>query len=114
MPWFAGVPREQIHWHPTIDEKKCVRCGMCMNCGRKVYEWRGNRPEVVRPDQCIVGCTTCANLCRGDAISFPPLAELRAFYRQHKVWDAVKQALREEGVLPPRGRPEGKRDDGTP
>jgi len=36
MLWFAGLPREQIHWQPTIDDMKCVRCWMCMNCGRKV------------------------------------------------------------------------------
>jgi NAD-dependent dihydropyrimidine dehydrogenase PreA subunit len=109
MPWFAGLPREQIHWQPTIDDKKCVRCGMCMNCGRRVYEWREGRPVVVRPQECIVGCTTCANLCRGDAISFPPLADLRAFYRDHRVWDAVKRALIEENVLPARQRPDGEK-----
>jgi len=109
MPWFAGVARHQINWEPTIDHEKCVRCGLCMNCGRKVYEWQANRPQVVRPDQCIVGCTTCANLCRGRAISFPSLEELREFYREHKVWDAVKRALIEEGILPARERPDGEK-----
>jgi NAD-dependent dihydropyrimidine dehydrogenase PreA subunit len=111
MPWFAGVERETINWHPTIDETKCVRCGICMNCGRKVYEWRDGRPQVVRPSQCIVGCTTCANLCRGEAISFPPLMELRAFYRDHKIWNAVKQALKEEGILPTSSRTERNDDE---
>jgi len=65
---------------------------------------------VVRPDQCIVGCTTCANLCRGRAIFFPSLEELREFYREHKLWDAVKRALMmEEGVLPARKRPDGEK-----
>lgn len=22
-------------WHPTINYEKCVKCGTCMNCGRK-------------------------------------------------------------------------------
>jgi len=104
MPWFAGVARDQINWEPTIDHEKCVRCGLCMNCGRKVYEWQGEAPVVARPRECVVGCTTCANLCRGRAISFPSLEELREFYREHRVWDAVKRALIEEGVIPARER----------
>ena len=111
MPWFAGVTREQINWEPTIDHEKCVRCGLCMNCGRKVYEWQEDAPVVARPRECVVGCTTCANLCRGRAISFPSLEELREFYREHRVWNAVKQALIEEGVLPPTRR--ARRGDRT-
>jgi NAD-dependent dihydropyrimidine dehydrogenase PreA subunit len=100
MPWFAGVARDEIEWHPTIDEEKCVRCGMCMNCGNKVFEWRDGRPVVSRPTACVVGCTTCANLCQGKAITFPPLEELRALYRQRKVWAAVKRRLIADGVIP--------------
>jgi Pyruvate/2-oxoacid:ferredoxin oxidoreductase delta subunit len=31
MPWFAGVSRKDIDWGPTIDAKKCVGCGVCLN-----------------------------------------------------------------------------------
>lgn len=100
MPWSAGVTREEINWNPTIDLDKCVRCGMCMNCGKKVFEWRDGRPVVVHPTACVVGCSTCGNLCLGNAISFPPLEQLRALYRQRKVWPAVKRALLAGGVIP--------------
>jgi len=29
-PWH-GIPRENIKWHPTVDESKCI------GCGKKVY-----------------------------------------------------------------------------
>ena len=101
MPWFAGVKREEITWYPTIDYSKCVKCGICMNCGRGVYAWtEENKPVVVNPDACIVGCSTCANLCLGEAIAFPPLANLRSFYKAHKIWSKVKATLISEGKLP--------------
>ena len=39
MPWLVGYPREKIEWYPTIDPDKCVKCGICMNCGKAVYDW---------------------------------------------------------------------------
>ncbi|MFP3904352.1 MAG: ferredoxin family protein [Armatimonadota bacterium] len=100
MPWLAGVPREEIEWHPTINQDECVRCGMCMNCGKNVYEWTDDGPVVARPDDCVVGCSTCANLCRGRCITFPDPDELYEVYQEHGVWTAVKEKLREEGAIP--------------
>ncbi|MGD9496391.1 MAG: ferredoxin family protein [Armatimonadota bacterium] len=100
MPWLAGIPREDVKWHPTIDPARCVRCGMCMNCGRKVFEWTDTGPVVTRPNECIVGCSTCATLCQAQCITFPDPDELRALYRKNRVWAAVKQKLQEEGVIP--------------
>jgi len=40
MAWLEGYPREKIEWFPTIDESKCVKCGMCMNCSKDVYKWQ--------------------------------------------------------------------------
>jgi ferredoxin len=34
MPWLAGFPREKVEWYPTVDPSKCIKCGMCMNCGK--------------------------------------------------------------------------------
>lgn len=99
MPWFAGVPREEIPWHPTIDPEKCVKCGMCMNCNKKVYDWTPEGARVARPMQCVVGCTTCANLCLGNAISFPDIQVVRAIYKKRGVWSKVKKALQAEGKL---------------
>jgi len=39
MSWFAGVAREEIDWGPTIDPEKCVSCGLCLNCGKEVFDW---------------------------------------------------------------------------
>lgn len=100
MPWLAGIRRSEVNWHPTIDPERCVRCGMCMNCGRKVFEWTEAGPVVARPTECVVGCSTCATLCQGQCISFPDPDELRALYRKNRVWAAVKQKLQEEGVIP--------------
>lgn len=99
MAWFAGYPREKIEWYPTIDEDKCVKCGMCMNCGQKVYKWTDNVPVVANPYKCVVGCTTCATLCQGNAISFPDKESLRKLYKKEKIWIKVKKELKEEGRL---------------
>jgi len=100
MAWLTGYPRDQVKWYPTINEEKCVKCGMCMNCGKKVYEWREGKPVVVRPNECVVGCSTCGNLCQGQAITFPRVKELRKLYEEHKIWEAVKKDLMEKGVIP--------------
>ncbi|MGC8765087.1 MAG: 4Fe-4S dicluster domain-containing protein [Brevinematia bacterium] len=99
MPWFAGVKREEIKWYPTIDPAKCVKCGICMNCGKSVFDWTKNGAVVARPYSCVVGCTTCANLCLGNAISFPDLSELREFYKKNNIWSKVKKVLEEEKRL---------------
>jgi len=101
MPWFAGVSREEINWHPTVNADKCVKCGMCMNCGKAVFEWdSGGKVVVMKPTSCVVGCTTCANLCLGKAISFPPIEGLHDLFRRKKVWSAVRRQLISEGKIP--------------
>ena len=99
MPWFTGYPREKIDWYPRVDYEKCVKCGMCMNCGKKVFKWSEKGPIVVRPYECVVGCTTCANLCPGNAINFPDVKHLREIYKREKIWGKVKKVLESEGKL---------------
>lgn len=103
MAWLTGYPREQVLWYPTIDPDKCVRCGMCLNCGKNVYDWTPDGAGVARPYGCVVGCTTCANLCLGNAISFPDIQELRALYKREGIWSKVKKQLQEEGKLTIKG-----------
>lgn len=57
---------------------------------------------VARPNQCIVGCNTCANLCMGEAISFPDIKPVREIYKREHIWAKVKKQLEEEGKLKPK------------
>ena len=70
---FHGVDRGKIDWHPVIDEKKCIGCGMCVTtCSRGVYrfDYENRKSKVVNPKNCMVACQTCANLCPVKAIIF--------------------------------------------
>ena len=100
MPWFAGVARSEIDWGPTVDPEKCVSCGICLNCGKKVFEWVDGKSVVTRRDDCVVGCMTCSNLCQGRAITFPPLEGLQKTYRDNHIGKHVKDALIESGEIP--------------
>lgn len=102
MAWLVGYPREKIDWFPRVDPKKCIRCGTCMNCGRNVFDWTEEGPVVARPYQCVVGCSTCANLCPGEAITFPDIEMVRQIYKKHGIWAKIKKQLIEEGKLVPR------------
>jgi NAD-dependent dihydropyrimidine dehydrogenase PreA subunit len=105
MPWFAGVTRNEIDWGPTIDSTKCVGCSICLNCGKNVFDWQDGKSVVARRNDCVVGCMTCANLCQGRCITFPPLEELRRTYRKHHIWSKVKEAMIAEGKIPPSSHP---------
>lgn len=77
-----GHKREQIPWYPTVDEKKCAGCRKCFEfCKHGVYAWDNvrNKVSVLTPFECVVGCSTCAGLCPGKAIVFPPLSILKPF-----------------------------------
>ena len=99
MPWLTGYPRDKVNWGPTIDASKCVGCGMCMNCGKNVYEWKDGKAVVARYNDCVVGCTTCGNLCLNHAITFPSLEPVRETYKREGIWGKVKDALKKEGKI---------------
>ena len=99
MAWITGYPRENVRWFPTIDREKCVKCGMCMNCGKNVFDWTEEGAKVARPYSCVLGCTTCGNLCLGKAISFPEISTLRELYKKEGIWAKVKKQLEAEGKL---------------
>ncbi len=93
--WF-GVPRKEIPWYPKIDPGVCVGCGLCaVVCGRNVYsyDFASKRPVIVNPYNCLVGCTTCANLCPTGAIEFPSVEVVREVIRKYKVFLKVKESL---------------------
>jgi len=64
-----------------------------------VYDWSEDGPEVVRPLDCIVGCTTRANLCMGKAITFPDIETVRTIYKEQRIWQKVKEDLKQAGKL---------------
>ena len=70
---FHVIPSNKIDWYPFIDECKCIGCGLCVTtCGRSVYkfDYENRKSKVANPNNCMVACITCANLCPAKAISF--------------------------------------------
>ena len=94
-PWH-GVPRDAIHWNPTIIEDACIGCGTCVTgCSRLVYRFDFDRkkPVVIDPLNCMVGCTTCANTCPTHAITFPSIDTVLALEGSAAVRHAVEDDL---------------------
>ena len=96
MPWH-DIPRSEIDWQPAVVADRCVGCGVCVtSCGRGVYafDYEQNRPAVVAPEMCMVGCTTCATICTQDAIEFPAQGYIRHLIKERKVLRQSKDMLR--------------------
>lgn len=94
--WHA-IPREEILWFPTIVAERCVGDGLCVtSCGKNVYafDYEDNKPVVVDPFACMVGCTTCATNCTQDAIEFPSQGYIRQIIKKNKVMTHAKDMLR--------------------
>jgi DNA-binding transcriptional ArsR family regulator/NAD-dependent dihydropyrimidine dehydrogenase PreA subunit len=93
--WY-GIPCEQIDWHPTVVIERCIGCGACaIACRREVYafDYEQNRPVVVAPVMCTVGCMTCATMCVQDAVEFPSTGTLRQAIRRNKLLRQAKDLL---------------------
>jgi NAD-dependent dihydropyrimidine dehydrogenase PreA subunit len=96
-PVWHGIARDQINWHPTVIAERCVGCGLCVtSCGKNVYsfDYEANKPVVVSPQMCMVGCTTCATICTQDAIEFPSTGYIRHVIKKYKVVTQAKNMLR--------------------
>ena len=53
---------------PYVDKEKCVGCGTCASvCPVEVFEIKGGKSEVVKPDDCIQ-CRACEASCPEKAI----------------------------------------------
>ena len=78
------VPRGKIPWFPKIDLDACIGDKECINfCKNDVFVWDElkDRPEVIRPLNCVVGCDACSQICPAKAICFPSRDELRRTVR---------------------------------
>ena len=94
---WHGIPREQIQWFPTIVVEPCNGCGLCAtSCGNNVFafNYEANKPVVVAPESCMVGCTACAAICTQDAIDFPSFGYVRQVIKKNKVLTQAKNMLR--------------------
>jgi ferredoxin len=78
---WRGYPREQIPWFPSINEDLCDGCGKCLRlCATKALAPAENdKVEVKEPFGCVVGCSSCATICKPGAITFPPRSMLDAY-----------------------------------
>ena len=91
MNWH-GIPREDVPWMPTVDAETCIGCQLCyVTCGRGVYEMRDGVAVAHDPMQCAVGCSTCANICPTQAISFPTLDAVWKLERERHIFRVVKK-----------------------
>jgi len=104
-PWVGDLDRSKINWGPTLDAANCVGCGMCMYCGSKIYKWAGKKPfvDLDRIGKCVVGCRTCMNLCPTNAITFPSLADVKAYMKKQGIYGRIKGILKKQGKIPPHG-----------
>jgi DNA-binding transcriptional ArsR family regulator/NAD-dependent dihydropyrimidine dehydrogenase PreA subunit len=94
---WQGLARSAIDWYPTVVAERCIGCGLCTtSCGRNVYafNYELNKPVVVAPQMCMVGCTTCATTCPEDAIDFPARGYIRQVIKKNKVLRHTKDLLR--------------------
>jgi NAD-dependent dihydropyrimidine dehydrogenase PreA subunit len=72
------IDRKKIPWYPTVDEKECTGCGICVEfCPKKVFVLKGNVSCVAHPYDCVVGCSNCGGECPEGAISFPDIRKVR-------------------------------------
>lgn len=91
VPWH-GIDRETIPWFPTVNQATCIGCELCfVTCGRGVYDVHDHKAWASRPYDCMVGCTTCANICPVQAISFPDKQLIKKVEREHQILAIVRK-----------------------
>ena len=76
---YHGIKRNRIPWYPSIDNKKCINCRICVEyCKLGVYIIeKDEHPLVKNPNNCIVFCTGCKGKNPVEALSFPSKQKIR-------------------------------------
>ncbi len=98
------LPRDRLDWSPRIDYDACLGDRVCYDfCHNDVFTWDevNDRPLVAKPNNCVLGCDTCGQLCPSQAISFPSKDDLRAAMRRLKAELAAQNAA----TVAPAGEP---------
>lgn len=89
---WHGIPRDEIPWLPNVDSDACIGCQLCyLTCGRGVFEMHDNTSVAVSPMECVVGCSTCGNVCPTGAITFPKLDSVWRIERERQIFRTVKK-----------------------
>jgi NAD-dependent dihydropyrimidine dehydrogenase PreA subunit len=89
---WHGIPRGEIPWFPAVDAEACIGCQLCyVTCGRAVYEMHEGVAVATDPMSCMVGCSTCGNVCPTSAISFPNLDAVWRLERERQIFRTVKK-----------------------
>jgi NAD-dependent dihydropyrimidine dehydrogenase PreA subunit len=70
---WHGIPRCKRGGDPTINYEKCISCGKCVEyCTLGAFEFEEKdgkkRPVVKNPNNCVVLCTGCDEICPVGAI----------------------------------------------
>ena len=79
------IPREKIPWFPIIDPDLCIGDQDCVNfCKNDVlaFDEDSFKVIVIKPYNCVVGCSACAQICPQETIKFPDKEEFRATLRK--------------------------------
>jgi len=84
---WHGIPRNRIPWYPIIDYQKCVSCGRCVDYCKlgtfEIEERDGDTKCVVKnPNNCVVLCTGCDEICPAGAIKHQSKKETREIIRK--------------------------------
>lgn len=89
---WHGIPRDEIPWKPSVDSEACIGCQLCfVTCGRGVFEIRDSVAVPVAAMECVVGCSTCGNVCPTGAITFPALDLVWKVERERQIFRTVKK-----------------------
>ena len=77
-----SLPREEIHWNPTVDAGKCIGCEVCFHfCPHGVFRMENSVAIVAHPSECVILCSNCMPRCAAQAIHFPPQKKYVEFLR---------------------------------
>jgi NAD-dependent dihydropyrimidine dehydrogenase PreA subunit len=97
---WHGIPRSKIPWYPTINYEKCVSCGKCVDyCKLRTYAFEkknGEKLSVVKnPNNCVVLCTGCDNICPAGAIKHPSIKQTQETIKELRITYPLKRAKKQ-------------------